>query len=66
MGSGETLFPVVEAVKKATIIQFLVSDAAQRLLWPSIKPYLNEGDALLFSHGFSITFKRTNIGNSSG
>ena len=54
---GETLFPVVEAVKKATIIQFLVSDAAQRLLWPSIKPYLNEGDALYFSHGFSITFK---------
>ena len=54
---GETLFPVVEAVKKATIIQFLVSDAAQRLLWPSIKPCLNEGDALYFSHGFSITFK---------
>ncbi|MCL4483443.1 MAG: ketol-acid reductoisomerase [Bacteroidetes bacterium] len=54
---GETLFPVVEAVKKATIIQFLVSDAAQRLLWPSIKPFLNEGDALYFSHGFSITFK---------
>ena len=54
---GETLFPVVEAVKKATIIQFLVSDAAQRLLWPSIKPFLKEGDALYFSHGFSITFK---------
>ena len=54
---GETLFPVVEAVKKATIIQFLVSDAAQRLLWPAIKPCLNDGDALYFSHGFSITFK---------
>jgi ketol-acid reductoisomerase len=54
---GETLFPVVEAVKKATIVQFLVSDAAQRLLWPSIKPCLKEGDALYFSHGFSITFK---------
>jgi ketol-acid reductoisomerase len=59
---GETLFPVVEAVKKATIIQFLVSDAAQRLLWPSIKPFLKEGDALYFSHGFSITFKeQTNV-----
>lgn len=54
---GETLFPVVEAVKKATIVQFLVSDAAQRLLWPVIKPHLNEGDALYFSHGFSITYK---------
>ncbi len=54
---GETLFPVVEAAKKGTIIQFLVSDAAQRLLWPVIKPCLNEGDALYFSHGFSITFK---------
>ena len=54
---GETLFPVVEAVEKATIVQFLVSDAAQRLLWPAIKPHLKEGDALYFSHGFSITFK---------
>lgn len=59
---GETLFPVVEAVKKATIVQFLVSDAAQRLLWPVIKPFFNEGDALYFSHGFSITYKeQTNV-----
>jgi len=54
---GETLFPVAEAARKATIVQYLVSDAAQRLLWPVIKPCLNEGDALYFSHGFSITFK---------
>jgi len=54
---GETLFPVAEAAKKGTIIQYLVSDAAQRILWPVIKPCLNEGDALYFSHGFSITYK---------
>ncbi len=53
---GETLFPIEEAVKKATIIQYLVSDAAQRSVWPILKQNLNEGDALYFSHGFSITF----------
>jgi ketol-acid reductoisomerase len=54
---GETLFPVEEAATKATIIQYLVSDAAQRVLWPVLKPCLKEGDALYFSHGFSITYK---------
>jgi ketol-acid reductoisomerase len=54
---GETLFPVEEAAKKGTVIQYLVSDAAQRILWPKIKPCLNEGDALYFSHGFSVTYK---------
>jgi len=53
---GETLFPIEEAVRKATIIQYLISDAAQRAVWPTIKQHLNEGDALYFSHGFSITF----------
>jgi len=54
---GETLFPVEEAAKKGTVIQYLVSDAAQRILWPKLKPCLNEGDALYFSHGFSVTYK---------
>lgn len=54
---GETLFSIEEAAKKATIIQYLVSDAAQRTIWPLLKPCLNEGDALYFSHGFSITYK---------
>ena len=54
---GETLFPVEEAARRGTIIQYLVSDAAQRTLWPKIKPCLNEGDALYFSHGFSIVYK---------
>jgi ketol-acid reductoisomerase len=54
---GKTLFDIEEAASKGTIIQYLVSDAAQRTLWPRIKPNLREGDALYFSHGFSITYK---------
>jgi ketol-acid reductoisomerase len=54
---GETLFSIEEAATKATVIQYLVSDAAQRAVWPLLKPCLNEGDALYFSHGFSVTYK---------
>ena len=54
---GETLFPLEEAAKKATIIQYLLSDAGQVATWPSIKTCLDEGDALYFSHGFGIVFK---------
>ena len=54
---GKTLFPIEEATEMGTIIQYLVSDAAQRILWPKIKPHLKKGDALYFSHGFSITYK---------
>ncbi len=54
---GETLFPVEEAVERGTIIQYLVSDAAQMILWPKIKEKLNPGDALYFSHGFSIVYR---------
>ena len=53
---GKTLFPFEEAAQRATIVQYLVSDAAQVALWPRIKPQLNEGDALCFSHGFSIVY----------
>jgi ketol-acid reductoisomerase len=54
---GKTLFTVEEAAAKGTIIQYLVSDAAQRILWPKLKQWLKKGDALYFSHGFSITYK---------
>ena len=53
---GKTLFPFEEAVERATIVQYLVSDAAQVILWPRIKPHLKEGDALYFSHGFAVTY----------
>lgn len=59
---GKTLFSIEEAAEKATVIQYLVSDAAQRAVWPKLKPCLKEGDALYFSHGFSITYKeQTNV-----
>lgn len=54
---GETLFPIEEAASRGTIIQYLVSDSAQRILWPTLKKYLTKGKALYFSHGFSITYK---------
>ncbi len=54
---GETLFPLEEAAKKATIIQNLLSDAGQVATWPTIKACLDEGNALYFSHGFGIVFK---------
>ncbi len=54
---GKTLFNVEEAAAKGTIIQYLVSDAAQRALWPKLKPHVTKGKALYFSHGFSITYK---------
>jgi len=53
---GKTLFSLEEATKRGTIIQFLVSDAAQKMIWPSVKEFINEGDAIYFSHGFSIVY----------
>jgi ketol-acid reductoisomerase len=53
---GKTLFSLEEAAKRGTIIQYLVSDAAQMITWPQIKLCLNKGDALYFSHGFSIVY----------
>ena len=59
---GETLFSIEEACERATIIQVLLSDAAQIACWPTIKKYLTPGKALYFSHGFAVTYKeRTGI-----
>lgn len=59
---GETLFGIEEACEKATIIQLLLSDAAQIECWPMIKKYLTPGKTLYFSHGFAITWNdRTGI-----
>ncbi|MCK5783656.1 MAG: ketol-acid reductoisomerase, partial [Desulfobacterales bacterium] len=54
---GKTLFPIKEAAQKGTIIMELLSDAGQTATWPVVKECLNEGDALYFSHGFSIVYK---------
>ncbi|MEA3415037.1 MAG: ketol-acid reductoisomerase [Thermodesulfobacteriota bacterium] len=59
---GKTLFPLKEAAQKGTVVQFLLSDAGQAQTWPDLKECLKEGDALYFSHGFSIVYKeQTNI-----
>jgi ketol-acid reductoisomerase len=54
---GKTLFTLEEAAEQGTIIQYLVSDAGQMAVWPRLKPCLKDGDALYFSHGFSIVYK---------
>lgn len=53
---GIDLFEIEEAAKRATIVQYLLSDAGQIEQWSKIKPYLTAGKALYFSHGFGITF----------
>jgi ketol-acid reductoisomerase len=54
---GETLFSPEHAAQRATIIQYLLSDAGQVAMWPQIKPCLKPGDTLYFSHGFGIVYK---------
>ncbi len=59
---GETLFEIEEACERGTIIQYLLSDAAQIAVWPTVKKHLTAGKALYFSHGFGITYNdRTGI-----
>ena len=59
---GETLFEIEEAAEKGTIIEFLLSDAAQIEVWPTIKKHLTPGKALYFSHGFAINWSdRTGV-----
>lgn len=53
---GETLFDIEDALERGTIICYLLSDAAQIQLWPTVKKHLTPGKALYFSHGFGITY----------
>ena len=53
---GESLFSIEEAAQRGTIIMYLLSDAAQIAVWPTIKSHLTPGKALYFSHGFGITY----------
>jgi len=54
---GDTLFPIMEAARKGTTLQFLLSDAGQVTTWPQVKECLDESNALYFSHGFSIVYR---------
>jgi len=53
---GINLFEIEEACEKGTIIQFLLSDAGQISVWPTVRKHLTPGKALYFSHGFGITY----------
>ena len=55
---GKTLFEIPEAVRRATVVQYLLSDAGQKTMWPVVKENLQEDAALYFSHGFSITYRK--------
>src|SRR5690606_26747806 len=54
---GKDLFSIEEALQKGTIICYLLSDAGQIAMWPTVKKHLTAGKALYFSHGFGITYK---------
>ncbi|ORX95745.1 ketol-acid reductoisomerase [Basidiobolus meristosporus CBS 931.73] len=54
---GKNLFSIEEACDKGTVIMNLLSDAAQKELWPVVKPYLTKGKTIYFSHGFSVVYK---------
>ncbi|CAG8474046.1 13228_t:CDS:2 [Gigaspora rosea] len=59
---GKNLFNINDALSKGTIIGNLLSDAAQKELWPQFTPHLTKGKTIYFSHGFSIVYKEeTNV-----
>lgn len=53
---GVNLFSLEDAAKRGTIVQMLLPDSEQVKEWPKIKPLLQKGSALYFSHGFGITY----------
>eukprot|EP01123_Difflugia_compressa_P011370 TRINITY_DN450_c0_g1_i2.p1 TRINITY_DN450_c0_g1~~TRINITY_DN450_c0_g1_i2.p1 ORF type:complete len:359 (+),score=72.96 TRINITY_DN450_c0_g1_i2:113-1078(+) len=53
---GKTLISIEDAANKGTVVLYLLSDAGQKQMWPTIKKYLTKGKTLYFSHGFSIVF----------
>lgn len=55
---GKTLFgDIAEAVRRATVVEYLLSDAGQKANWATVRENLQPGAALYFSHGFSIVFR---------
>ena len=49
--------PAAEAAKEADVIQILLPDEVQRMVYENdIEPNLEEGNALVFSHGFNIHY----------
>src|SRR5438128_10961686 len=40
---GQTLFPLEEAARRGTLVQYLLSDGGQKEHWPRLKPLLTAG-----------------------
>jgi len=55
---GKSLFDIPDAVRRGTVVQYLLSDAGQKEQWALIRDNLEEGAALYFSHGFSVTYAK--------
>ena len=54
---GFKVYTAAEAAKKADIIMILINDEKQAKLYKeSIEPNLEEGNMLMFAHGFNIHF----------
>ena len=54
---GFELFTAAEAAKKADIIMILINDEKQAAMYKKdIEPNLEEGNMLMFAHGFAIHF----------
>ncbi len=54
---GFEVYPTAEAAAKADVIQILIPDEIQgKIYYSDIEPNLEEGNALVFSHGFNIHF----------
>lgn len=55
---GFEVFPIDEAAEKADIVHILIPDEVQAEVYENeIKNGLEDGNALMFSHGFNIRFK---------
>jgi ketol-acid reductoisomerase len=53
---GENLLSIEDAAEQGSIVQYLLSDAAQIAMWPEVSRRLRPGECLYFSHGFGIVF----------
>ncbi|HCW35353.1 MAG TPA: ketol-acid reductoisomerase [Staphylococcus sp.] len=55
---GFEVYPVDEAVKQSDVVMILLPDEIQGHVYKEeIEPNLDEGNALVFAHGFNIHFK---------
>ena len=57
--AGLTVLPVDRAAAEADVVMLLLPDTEQKAVYEeSIAPNLQDGDALLFAHGFNIRFEQ--------